>query len=104
MSVCDNKNSMLMFNNQESDGRFISRAGWKTNDILLMSSVQEDCLLFEFETTCAYSYIKTQMKMSSHDITELYALCKGGNFSIHIWAWFGYFIINKGNQVLFIIW
>ena len=60
MSVCDNKNSMLMFNNQESDGRFISCAGWKTNDILLMSSVhvQEDCLLFELETTCAYSYIK----------------------------------------------
>ena len=23
---------------------------------------------------------------------ELFALCKGGNFNIHIWAWFGYFI------------
>ena len=25
-------------------------------------------------------------------IIELYALCKGGNFDIHIWALFGYFI------------
>ena len=34
-------------------------------------------------------------------IIEHFALCKGGNFNIHIWAWFGYF---KRNQVLFIIW
>ena len=25
-------------------------------------------------------------------ITWLFAYCKGGNFNIHIWAWFGYFI------------
>ena len=25
-------------------------------------------------------------------IIELFALCKGGNFNIHIWVWFGYFI------------
>ena len=25
-------------------------------------------------------------------IIELFALCKGGNLNIHIWAWFGYFI------------
>ena len=25
-------------------------------------------------------------------IIELFAFCKGGNFQIHIWAWFGYFI------------
>ena len=25
-------------------------------------------------------------------IIELFVLCKGGNFNIHIWAWFGYFI------------
>ena len=25
-------------------------------------------------------------------ITSLFAYCKGGNFNIHIWAWFGYFI------------
>ena len=48
--------------------------------------------------------LKKQMKISSRDIIELYALCKVGNFSFHIWAWFGYFITNKGNQVLFIIW
>ena len=26
------------------------------------------------------------------DITWLFAYCKGGNFNIHIWTWFGYFI------------
>ena len=26
------------------------------------------------------------------DINRLFAYCKGGNFNIHIWAWFGYFI------------
>ena len=25
-------------------------------------------------------------------ILLLFAYCKGGNFNIHIWAWFGYFI------------
>ena len=25
-------------------------------------------------------------------ITWLFSYCKGGNFNIHIWAWFGYFI------------
>ena len=25
-------------------------------------------------------------------INILFAYCKGGNFNIHIWAWFGYFI------------
>ena len=25
-------------------------------------------------------------------INRLFAYCKGGNFNIHIWAWFGYFI------------
>ena len=25
-------------------------------------------------------------------IIELLGHCKGGNFNIHIWAWFGYFI------------
>ena len=34
-------------------------------------------------------------------IMELFGFCKGGNFNIHIWAWFGYFICSKkGNQVL----
>ena len=25
-------------------------------------------------------------------ITRLFAYCKGGNFNIHIWEWFGYLI------------
>ena len=25
-------------------------------------------------------------------INRLFAYCKGGNFKIHIWAWFSYFI------------
>ena len=33
-------------------------------------------------------------------INRLFAYCKGSNFNIHIWAW----LLNKGNQVLFIIW
>ena len=36
---------------------------------------------------------------------ELFALCKDGNFNIHIWAWFRLFhLLNKGNQALFLIW
>ena len=29
--------------------------------------------------------------MAAADVEKLY-YCKGGNFDIHIWAWFGYFI------------
>ena len=35
-------------------------------------------------------FVSTWKNMRS--ITELFALCKGGNFNINIWAWFGYFI------------
>ena len=28
-------------------------------------------------------------------IMEFFGFCKGGNFNIHIWAWFGYFICTK---------
>ena len=28
-------------------------------------------------------------------IIELLGHCKGGNFNIHIWAWFGYFICSR---------
>ena len=33
-------------------------------------------------------------QLSSLDtgIDRLFTNCKGGNFNIHIWAWFGYFI------------
>ena len=34
-------------------------------------------------------------------IMEFFGFCKGGNFNIHIWVWFGYFICTKkGKQVL----
>ena len=36
-------------------------------------------------------------------IIKLLGHCKGGNFNIHIWAWFGYFISSfRGNRVLFL--
>ena len=28
-------------------------------------------------------------------IIELLGHCKGGNFNIHIWTWFGYFICSR---------
>ena len=33
-----------------------------------------------------------------------FALCKSGNFNIQIWASLAIHLVNKGNQVLFIIW
>ena len=33
-------------------------------------------------------------------INRLFAYCKGGNFNIHIWAWFGYFIC-LGKEIRF---
>ena len=27
-------------------------------------------------------------------VVVVFAYCKGGNFNIHIWAWFGYFICS----------
>ena len=42
------------------------------------------------------SFGTTQKKISAGRelicINRLFAYCKGGNFNIHIWAWFGYFI------------
>ena len=34
----------------------------------------------------------------NHDIIELSALCKGGNFNIHIWAGFGYLSTKQGES------
>ena len=33
-------------------------------------------------------------------IKRLFAYCKGGNFNIHIWAWFGYFI-SQTKDIMF---
>ena len=32
-----------------------------------------------------------------HDIIKLFAFCKGGNFNVHIWAWFDHFICKTGS-------
>ena len=34
----------------------------------------------------------SQVTSGNDCIIELFALCKGSNFNIHIWSWFGYFI------------
>ena len=39
--------------------------------------------------TCTSSVVVSERVIS---INTLFAYCKGGNFNIHIWAWFGYFI------------
>ena len=36
--------------------------------------------------------IKGKRNCKNRSIIRLFAYCKGGNFNIHIWAWFGYFI------------
>ena len=33
--------------------------------------------------------------MGQGSIIELFGHCKGDNFNIHIWAWFGYFICSR---------
>ena len=43
--------------------------------------------------------------LKESSIIELFAHCQGGNFNIHIWAVLWLFhMLNKGNQVLFIVW
>ena len=36
--------------------------------------------------------LATLYRDTDTDINRLFAYCKGDNFKIHIWAWFGYFI------------
>ena len=36
--------------------------------------------------------IRVNVSISLTCINRLFAYCKGGNFNIYIWAWFGYFI------------
>ena len=42
---------------------------------------------------------RTKIRIGSL-INKLFAFCKGGNFNIHIWAWFGYFIC-LGREIRF---
>ena len=46
----------------------------------------------EEETQDINSNIAKAERTLRASINRLYAYCKGGNFNIHIWAWFGYFI------------
>ena len=47
-------------------------------------------------------YVTTYMNKYIYEISinRLLAYCKGGNFNIHIWAWFGYFIC-LGREIRF---
>ena len=54
---------------------------------------------FNWELSCKDSLFICKVSCTDRDvvfasscITWLFAYCKGGNFNIHIWAWFSYFI------------
>ena len=46
-------------------------------------------VLMLFLTVCVFLIFRL-------GINRLFAYCKGGNFNIHIWAWFGYFTAKEG--------
>ena len=53
------------------------------------------CHLFPFVNVCTMHLLDINAYedfLCIKKITSLFALCKGGNFNIHIWVWFGYFI------------
>ena len=58
--------------------------------------ITEKMLMGHKESNQTKSSHNSKITRSSHivsnivDIKELFALCKGGNFNIHIWAWSGY--------------
>ena len=52
---------------------------------LSASWLSVSCLSVSCRTTCQAALTK------SLSINRLFPYCKGGNFNIHIWAWFGYF-------------
>ena len=65
--------------------------GRLNNTIMIISeNVNERDTIFEKTSTLRLS--------GNHEaylvigINRLFACCKGGNFNVHIWAWFGYFI------------
>ena len=56
-------------------------------------------LPMSYKKDARHKWVKMQLICLSHKscrnlggIIRLFALCKGGNFNIHIWAWFGNFI------------
>ena len=49
-------------------------------------------ICFEKTTIILFSVVRSY----NIGIIELFAHCKGGNFNIHIWTWFGFIISLKG--------
>ena len=39
---------------------------------------------------------------STRNIIELFGHCKGGNFKIHIWAWLGYSIGSRRENMFYL--
>ena len=58
-------------------------------------NVSKKPLASSYELTASDSYCLKSghyFDKQLHCIIELFALCKGGNFNVHIWAWFSNFI------------
>ena len=62
-----------------------------------MSVIQESKFTYTSTNLSPSSANTINTKNMSGDscIMEFFGVCKGGNFNIHIWAWFGYFICSK---------
>ena len=41
--------------------------------------------------------------IDKHHIIKLLGHCNGGNFNVHIWAWFGYFICSIGDDRFYLL-
>ena len=56
------------------------------------ATVNEDHVspLSESENADVVSMAIQAQTGDNNGINRLFAYCKGGNFNIHIWAWFGY--------------
>ena len=69
------------------------------NQVLLLNLVELSTVLFSNLTAIRNLVIKyygivyeRYGNIINFGITWLFAYCKGSNFNIHIWVWFGYFI------------
>ena len=74
--------SLSMPNGDNMDGLF-----YPTPTLMMDSYSPTNCLSGDISTNCPTYYL-------------FFAFCKGGNFNIHIWVWFGYFIC-LGREVRF---
>ena len=57
-----------------------------------MSHKKDARLKFPAYIICALLSLESKRK---NNIIELISHCKSGNFNVHIWAWFGYFICSR---------